>query len=533
MALPLINNQPQNAPTMGDADQKKKRQQGTGFANIGRILQANQGAGQQLGQKVGSTISGQAEEVRKGIESGKQQFQAGKQESVAQAGQKLNPAESLKRQENEDQAAYESRLAGLQNAEQVGQGLREAQYTGPQTLQNEASLQAKSANAAALARLAGQGASGQDMLLRNVVGGRGGYSRGESALDRLLLGREGQQNIQQARASASGIQGEAQRELMTAQQQAQLAQKQIEERRKSATENIMSTLGGGENTSGLIDTAKAATAQQNKDLARIQEILRSDERDLKLTDEDIKLLDRAGEYGLADTKIYTGDEAALKTSLQNLASGINQQDALKFKGSQQQAAVNLAKILGDQSKAKSLESNQFDMDAIKEQAAMFDPAAQAAINDPELAQRAANVEAMKQLSGIARQYTNPAEVFANSKIGQIGATNNFWFDRMNSAYGDQNKIFEPLERLMPGIRAQVDQDPYSVLGLDWRQWDVNSNAGKKAKEVLKKMAYNKIASDPAVLARFENERQQRQNVIGENTKSIFDAIKERFTKLKK
>lgn len=503
---------PQNAPVMGQQEDPKKKRQGTGFANISRILEANKGAGQQIGQKIGSTLTSQAEDVRKGIDSGKAQFQAGKDAAVLQAGSKIGAAQQAVRSANESEQDYLARVAKPQEGtdfSKVGQELRSTQYTGPQQLENEEMLRGRAMGAQQLSGLAGQGAAGQDILLRNIVAGRGGYTRGQSALDRLLVGREGQASLQAGRQAGAGLTNQLQTTSNIAQKEAQAAAQNIEGQKKSIFDTVQKTLGGVEGSEGIIDRAKKAADQTNKDAMRLQQLLTTEDRDLTdLSEEDLNVLNRLRGSGL-DKEIFTGDRAGMQTTLNNLAQNlITQQSAKRFQGDEQSAAANLAKLLGDQQTAKSIEENKFQEDVLNELPSNFDPSNQAlSAAQSELARRTGNV-------GVAQNLQNLVGQLRNSMGGNIDV----------SRVGDLNAVFEPLEQIMPGIRARVDQDPYSVLGLDWRKYGGNNNPNINQ---FRKAAYLKIAEDPSTVANMQAQQAQQDQFIKSNTRSIFDTIRDK------
>lgn len=371
--MAIINNpQAGNAPTVDQQDpnqqNNKNKQRGTGFANIGRILQANQGVGQQIGQKIGGNISEQANAVRQGIEAGRQKFQAGQQTASTAANQNIQAGQRLAKEAGETDEKYAERIAQVQNAGQVGQNLRATQYTGPMGIENADKLQSKAVNTAALSRLAGSGAAGQDLLLRNMVAGRGGYTRGQSALDRLLVGKEGQQAIQAGRQAASGLAGTAQNTLQSAQNLAQATQTDIESGKQTALSGILQGATS-------IDEAGRQRAQQFKqDAQDLNSVLagtyKADTPEAK--QRALDLISRMGEFGLENKELYSGnvntDPNMLQSTLSNLAEKISFNYGDKYlSDAQKQAGQVLSQALADKAREEAFKKATFDTDVYKNQ----------------------------------------------------------------------------------------------------------------------------------------------------------------------
>lgn len=196
--------QPATPDPTQDANNRDRQQRGTGFTNINRILTANDGAGQKIGQAIGSGIDKQAASVRDGIQQGQSQFQAGLDQSKGAAQSTISQGQALQKQAGEDNNAYSTRLAQNNGTDysKIGQNVRAADYNGPMNLQNADALKAQAATTGALGRLAGSSA-GQSELLRRTVAQRGNYTNGQNSLDQLLIGRDGQNAIQQARTNTN------------------------------------------------------------------------------------------------------------------------------------------------------------------------------------------------------------------------------------------------------------------------------------------------------------------------------------------
>ncbi len=360
--------QPQPMSTLDD--QKKRQQRGTGFSNISTVLSANKGAGKDMGQRIGSNVAGQASDVRQGIQAGQTQFgnQAGKANAAAQSN--IGNVSQFQKNENEDQAAYEQRLANPNDPnmdlQQAGKTMRETSYTGPMGIENANQLQMKSANAAAMGTLAGNRA-GQGELLRNTVAGRGGYTRGQNALDQLLLTKEGQQGLQQARSATSGLGQQTNTALKTATQQAQGMKSAIEQQKQDVSNKLQESLSG---KTGIQEAAKQQAQQYNTQGQKLQRLLLGKNEDgttmsssdmANLPQEDLDLLNNLDQYGLNKDQAYYSKNATEQQNIMNqLAGNINTNQQYRYQGNQSQAAQNLAKLRGDQATVDSISSTQFN-----------------------------------------------------------------------------------------------------------------------------------------------------------------------------
>ena len=223
---------------------KKNQQKGSGFTNINSILDANKGAGEKIGQTIGGKLSDQANSVRSGIQQSQSQFNQQKQQAGQQATNAVQAGQALNKQAGETDEAYQSRIAGgSQDYNQIGENLRNAQYNGPMELANGAQLQAQGSNVSALGRLAGN-TQGQTQLLRSMVAKPGQYTRGQSALDQLLLGQTGQKAIQQGRQATLGLGEKAAGAEAQAEAQANALKSGISTNRANAISGIQNAVTG-------------------------------------------------------------------------------------------------------------------------------------------------------------------------------------------------------------------------------------------------------------------------------------------------
>jgi hypothetical protein len=355
---------------------QNRQQKGTGFTNISKILDANKGAGEKIGQTLGSNLAGQADSVRAGIQSSQDQFNNASGAAKTTANNSIQAGQQYVRQAGETDDAYANRLnAPTTDFSQVGKDLSSAQYKGPTGLTNADQLNSQAANVAALGRLAGTN-EGQSQLLRSEVAQRGNYSQGQNALDSLLLGNSGQQYIQQGRTAANQVGQAANAAAGSAQAQAQAANTAVNNNRTSALQNLQNSLTGtGDTTSnGITGLETIATNNANKfgtDAARLQQLFSGKDangnllKPTDITDADKQLLQHASDYGVQNGQIYVdpNNSALTQSVLGNLASrfqtsnfGSNQ----LYTDPQKSAAINLAKILGDTQSQTDIGSNQFN-----------------------------------------------------------------------------------------------------------------------------------------------------------------------------
>lgn len=224
---------------------------GTGFTNINRVLQANQG--NKLGSSVASGVQKQATNVRTQAQQSQQKFQEEANKNrldTQEASQKRDEIIGRFGQSGTTQNQQAPALAGTQevaskvgaanavtppNASNFNQPTQQAPasnaapqsgaqpivsdqeiqdftkfrtgtYTGPQSLQDYQTLQGNAMEAGQLGDLT-RSSGGRQELLRRFVGGDG-YNQGQQRLDTLLLGQSGTQGLNQARRSTLGLEGD-------------------------------------------------------------------------------------------------------------------------------------------------------------------------------------------------------------------------------------------------------------------------------------------------------------------------------------
>lgn len=397
------------------SNQNRSQNQGTGFTNINQILDANQGAGQKEGQKIGSGLSDQANSVRAGIQSAQSDFSNATQAGSQPANQAIQAGQGLQQQAGEDVNAYSTRLAnGNQDYTQVGQNLANASYGGPMGISNAGQLQAQGANATALGRLAGtQG--GQTQLLQSMVAAPGNYTSGQSALDTLLLGQGGQNAIQQGRQATIGSQQQAVNATGQAANEATALKSSIDTNRTNAIQALQNQLSGaGDQTSnnitGLETVAKNNASTFDTNAQRLQQLISGQNADgspiTSLSASDQALLQNMGQYGLQNNPFYSGDTNARNIALNSLSSTLSLNPGSSYyQGDQQKAAIDLANVLGQTDQANAIGANTFNTNVYSQ--------------DPNVT-NAQNIAAQQQQQTIQQQQAKLAALQSIAGTGSSG-----------------------------------------------------------------------------------------------------------------
>jgi len=328
--------QPGQTPAQG----QQPIQQGSGYTNIGRITQANQG--NRLGQTVGQGVQQVGQQARQAIGAGQQQFQ--QQAQASNLDTEANRAAIGQLVQDPTKAAD----ADVQKFAQY----RSGQYAGPQGLQNADQLAAQTQQAQQLGQST-QSAGGRLALLQRFAAKPNqGYTSGQSRLDSALLGQTGTQGLRQARQSTLGLQGQ----LDSASQAAGAQAQELQAKAQGLKDYTESQISGQRDplTQQLTDAAKAANAQRDQDLAKYQQDLASG----RVSKEE---LDSLGLGDLAGQETYGADLSNDLTKGEDAtALGVASQD--------QVAKLNaLAKLggteaFGDETKAGSFAKNKFNVD---------------------------------------------------------------------------------------------------------------------------------------------------------------------------
>jgi hypothetical protein len=302
--------QPFTPPQFGAQQQEQqpqaKRQRGTGFTNIGKMLGANIGAGQQMGQKIGQVVGSQAGKVKEGVEKSAQQFRTGYEEAKKEGLGTIGQVGSLVGQVGEG-GKIGSGISGMseEEAKKLGEQFANVKYAGPTQIGGQIGTRAS-----ALKGLAQGALTGQRNVLGSTLGRIGPYSRGQSILDTTLLGQDiaGQQAIRAANLEAARTAAMAQQEEQVAQNLAKQAQGLLgtgQPRSSSLKSEIEGKMLEAEGK--ISESAKKQAQDYYSDAQRLQKLM-TDINDKKfdpskITEKDIELINRMEDFGI-NTEMY-------------------------------------------------------------------------------------------------------------------------------------------------------------------------------------------------------------------------------------
>jgi hypothetical protein len=514
---------PINQPTQQqqiDEGEAKKRQRGTGFTNINRILGANVGAGQRMGSAIGGQLGQQAEQVRKGIEQGQSQFEAGLKEGTSKEKQKIGAAEGAV-----SGIMQPTPTAPTVNYQDIGNVLRGAEYTGPTNIQDIQQQQQRAANLASLGRLSGL-SGGQEQLLRTQVAGRGRYGLGQSALDAMLLGKEGQKQLEAARSQTGAVASQAGQSEAMAQSQAQAAQSAIEANKLATLQKIQKEYGGIDEKGAKqakqfvsdVNELKKLFDPKNFTPKQLQEIQEGK------NPEALKLLERAeaGEFG--DIKglmgqLYGGDKNALQNTLNSIVNAISPQIGGRYyKDQQQTQAQHLAELMSGAKAGEDVASRTYKTKLFDPSSAGLESILSSQRNAKDTAMDAAKQQDMAPVNRLLQNSKNPGSIDADwQTLNQLmpGSNNiiDAVFDR-NAGKGDKDSLvkvaqaFEgtPLEK----YAEQIENEAQFTMG---RREFQNRFGGLIAQERANKINATDYSKDPRITSQGTN---------------VFDALRQKL-----
>ena len=312
-----------------------------------------------------------------------QKFQQGFQQGLGQAQQQMQGAQNLTRQANESDADYEARVSKQQvDASKLGEGLRSAEYKGPQGLENYQALQNRATGVSQMSDLA-RSNIGQGLLAKQAIAAPGRYTRGQSALDQLLIGQDtaAQQAIRQARQNISGVAQKAEEATRIAQEAGQGAAEGLQKTKADIAQKLQKEL------QGIQTRGTEAAAKFNKDAQALSDYLRTfdptKQRAAETPEQKAQnqylagLIKNASQYGLDLGKyknIYMEDpgqaQAYVNAILANpeLSAG-----GQKFTEQQKGTGNILGQLLQDTDTARKIQESKFNTDVFKadESAASF------------------------------------------------------------------------------------------------------------------------------------------------------------------
>lgn len=171
--------------------------QGSGYTNIQRIVQANQG--NKLGQTVGQGIQKAGQQVSGQLNQAQNQFKQQTGQNQVNTDQNQQLANNVL--DNPDQFIDPNSAQG-QQGNQFTQ-LLGGVYQGPKTLQNAQQLQGQASDVAQMNQALGSAGGRMGLLSRFV--GNPQYNSGQQRLDSLLLGKSQGQDLANARLATAGL----------------------------------------------------------------------------------------------------------------------------------------------------------------------------------------------------------------------------------------------------------------------------------------------------------------------------------------
>lgn len=248
---PNVQNQPLTTQKKDD-----KKQVGTGFTNINRVLEANRA--NKLGSSISGNIKQQAGQVRSGIMGQSQQFQ--KQAEANRLDTEAN------KQLREQTLGGITGQSGFQDPDaktvEAFQQMRGGEYKGPTGLdeQQTSALKRQGADLASLGNLTGT-SSGKQTLLQRIVG-TPQYTSGQQKMDSLLLGQSGG-DLNKLRRETKNLDSGLAAEQTKATNLAQQYKNRAAEFGRETSDLTNKALTGQEtNVQSAYNTAKTAAQQQ-------------------------------------------------------------------------------------------------------------------------------------------------------------------------------------------------------------------------------------------------------------------------------
>ncbi len=330
-----------------------RKSKGTGFTNIQNLLKANVGAAEKMGTGIGQALGKKAGQLKEDVSAAGSKFQE-------QYGQAVNPAQTALTEASRlipsSVTDVGSAIAGQSEEyiKDLGKKVGEASYSGPMGLEGASQLGSRAASLAGMGDLARSGSMGQGLLLQDVAGRRSPYTRGQTALDTMLLGqsKEAQKSIKEGAGQTYGAKQQAETLASSAETQAKQAKDYI----KGERSRILGE--AAKSAEGIEKYGKEQGEAYVKDATRLKDLIEKAGRtDLQtgqllinpndLDDYDRDLLSRAGEFGVDLTGTFVDPRERFSDVSKDILKGIAgtanlSEGGLKLTGEQSSALKNLA-----------------------------------------------------------------------------------------------------------------------------------------------------------------------------------------------
>ena len=264
----MANQNPANPgqPALISDREKQPSQQGTGFVNLQKYLDANQG--NQLGSAVSGNINQATQATQSDLAQQQNQFNQGLQNTRAGISQ------GQQNVQNTFQQIDNPNFSGLSQPQIQGfQNITNNPYSGPTGYANPQVLQQQAANAASLGQLAGTRPGRQELLRETINSPK--YTNSQQTMDELLLSLGGgNQAVQQAGRSTRGLQNQVNQNVGTAQLQGQQAQQAYQKLQQQATGGVQQRQQAiNQQVANAVQNAQNQQQQRNANFATYQQML--------------------------------------------------------------------------------------------------------------------------------------------------------------------------------------------------------------------------------------------------------------------
>lgn len=346
---------------------------GTGFTNLSKYLQANQG--NPLSSKVASGIAGTTSKTQQDVEQAGQQFQQDvASKSYGNQAQQQERADLI----NKAKSSTAS-LPGISDKDaQRYQEFSGAQYKGPEDLGARGTQLLGEAQAARQLGSAVGTEQGRKDLLQRFVGSNT-YTGGQKKLDELLLGKGPQAPLKEAQKQSLGVQQNTVKQLALNKALADQARARTAAFAQETQQKIQNPLSGMENSINLRTAAAQTKSQQDFD--KINQALKSGALN---PSQALQLLGKntgsVQTYGVDPTQFLTQAQAPNKyavTSQQEQA----QYDALSRLAGAQNSFIPNSQQVGTYDYSKP--SYAFDKGGFEQAISQQQTAYNEALNKPE------------------------------------------------------------------------------------------------------------------------------------------------------
>lgn len=258
---------PGQSALIGDKE-KQPSNNGTGFVNLQKYLDANQG--NQLGGAVAGNINQATQATKQDLSGQQQAFNQGLQNARSGIAQGQQNVSGIFNQLDKPD------FNGLSNQQVQGyQNLVASPYSGPTGYQNAQQLQQQAANASGLGQLAGS-RPGRQELLRETVNAPN-YTGSQQKMDELFMSLGGGQNaVRQAgqgtRQLASQVAGGVDAAKQQG-QQAQTAYNQLQQQANSGVQGRQTSINQAVNQQ--VNAAQQQQQKRQSDFSTYQQMLAS------------------------------------------------------------------------------------------------------------------------------------------------------------------------------------------------------------------------------------------------------------------